>query len=111
MFSSHFIRRPRLAMVMAVIILLAGIVALTHLPILQYPDVAPPTVMISASYPGASAQVVSDAVAAPIEEVVNGVEGMIYMSSTSRDGGYSLQVTFDVGVDVDIAMVKVQNRL
>jgi hydrophobe/amphiphile efflux-1 (HAE1) family protein len=111
MFSSHFIRRPRLAMVMSIIILLAGIVALTHLPILQYPDVAPPTVMISASYPGASAQVVSDAVAAPIEEVVNGVEGMIYMSSTSRDGGYSLQVTFDVGVDVDIAMVKVQNRL
>ena len=86
MFSAHFIRRPRLAMVLSVIILLAGIIALTNLPILQYPDVAPPTVMVSAAYPGASAQVVSDAVAAPIEEVVNGVEGMIYMSSTSSDG-------------------------
>jgi hydrophobe/amphiphile efflux-1 (HAE1) family protein len=111
MFSAHFIRRPRLAMVLSVIILLAGIIALTNLPILQYPDVAPPTVQISAAYPGASAQVVADAVAAPIEEVVNGVEGMIYMSSTSSDGSYSLQVTFDVGIDVDIAMVKVQNRV
>ncbi len=111
MFSAHFIQRPRLAMVISVILLLAGIVALTNLPILQYPDVAPPTVMVSAAYPGASAQVVSDAVAAPIEEVVNGVEGMIYMSSTSSDGRYSLSVTFDVGIDVDIAMVKVQNRV
>ncbi len=111
MFSAHFIRRPRLAMVISVVILLAGTVALTNLPILQYPDVAPPTVMVSAAYPGASAQVVSDAVAAPIEEVVNGVEGMIYMSSTSSDGRYSLSVTFDVGIDVDIAMVKVQNRV
>jgi hydrophobe/amphiphile efflux-1 (HAE1) family protein len=111
MFSAHFIRRPRLAMVISVVILLAGTVGLTNLPILQYPDVAPPTVMVSAAYPGASAQVVSDAVAAPIEEVVNGVEGMIYMSSTSSDGRYSLSVTFDVGIDVDIAMVKVQNRV
>jgi hydrophobe/amphiphile efflux-1 (HAE1) family protein len=111
MFSSHFIRRPRLAMVMSIIILLAGIIALTRLPILQYPEVTPPTVSVSASYPGASAQVVSDAVAAPIEEVVNGVEGMIYMSSTSSNGSYSLNVTFDVGVDIDIAMVKVQNRV
>ncbi len=109
MFSSHFISRPRLAMVVSVIILIAGIIALTNLPILQYPDVVPPTVSVNASYPGASAQVVSDAVAAPIEEVVNGVEGMIYMSSTSSDGGYNLSVTFEVGVDIDIAMVKVQN--
>jgi len=111
MFSAHFIRRPRLAMVISVIILLAGIVALTNLPILQYPEVTPPTVSASASYPGASAQVVSDAIAAPIEEVVNGVEGMIYMSSSSSDGSYSLSVTFEVGIDVDIAMVKVQNRV
>jgi hydrophobe/amphiphile efflux-1 (HAE1) family protein len=111
MFAAHFIRRPRLAMVISVIILMAGIVAVTKLPILQYPDVTPPTVSVSASYPGASAQVVSDAVAAPIEEVVNGVEGMIYMSSTSSDGSYSLSITFDVGVDIDIAMVKVQNRV
>ena len=80
MFSAHFIRRPRLAMVISVIILMAGGISVFNLPILQYPDVTPPTVSVSASYPGASAQVVSDAVAAPIEEVVNGVEGMIYMS-------------------------------
>ncbi len=111
MFSSHFIRRPRLAMVVSVILLMAGIISLTNLPILQYPDVTPPTVGVSAAYPGASAQVVSDAVAAPIEEVVNGVEGMIYMSSSCTDGGYSLSITFEVGIDVDIAMVKVQNRV
>ncbi len=111
MFSAHFIRRPRLAMVISVVILLAGTVAAFNLPILQYPEVTPPTVRVSASYPGASAQVVSDAVAAPIEEVVNGVEGMIYMSSSSNDGSYSLSVTFEVGIDVDIAMVKVQNRV
>ena len=111
MFSAHFIRRPRLAMVISVIILMAGGISVFNLPILQYPDVTPPTVSVSASYPGASAQVVSDAVAAPIEEVVNGVEGMIYMSSSSTDGGYQLSVTFDVGIDVDIAMVKVQNRV
>ena len=98
-------------MVISVIILMAGIISLTNLPILQYPDVVPPTVSVSASYPGASAQVVSDAVAAPIEEVVNGVEGMIYMSSSCTDGGYSLSITFEVGIDVDIAMVKVQNRV
>ena len=111
MFSAHFIRRPRLAMVISTVILLAGSVAVFNLPILQYPDVTPPTVSVNAAYPGASAQVVSDAVAAPIEEAVNGVEGMIYMSSSSSDGGYSLSVTFDVGVDIDIAMVKVQNRV
>lgn len=111
MFSEHFIRRPRLAMVISLVILLAGIVAIFNIPILQYPDVIPPTVRVSAAYPGASAQVVSDAVAAPIEEVVNGVEGMIYMSSSSSDGGYSLSITFDVGTDKDLAMVKVQNRV
>ncbi|MBN2338071.1 MAG: multidrug efflux RND transporter permease subunit [Acidobacteria bacterium] len=111
MFSAHFIRRPRLAMVVSLIILMAGGIAAFNLPILQYPDVTPPTVQVSASYPGANSQVVSDAVAAPIEEAVNGVEGMIYMSSSSTDGGYSLSVTFDVGVDIDIAQVKVQNRV
>lgn len=111
MFSAHFIGRPRLAMVLSVIILIAGAISLLNLPILQYPDVTPPTVRVSAAYPGASAQVVADAVAAPIEEVVNGVEGMIYMSSSSSDGMYSLMITFDVGVDIDIAQVKVQNRV
>ena len=92
MFSAHFIRRPRLAMVISVIILMAGAIAVMNLPILQYPDVTPPTVSVQASYPGASAQV-------------------IYMSSSSSDGGYRLSVTFEVGIDVDIAMVKVQNRV
>ncbi len=111
MFSAHFIKRPRLAMVISLVITLAGVVAIFNIPVLQYPEVTPPTISVRASYPGASAQVVSDAVAAPIEEVVNGVEGMLYMSSSSSDGGYSLSITFDVGTDKDIAMVKVQNRV
>lgn len=111
MFSAHFIKRPRLAMVISLVIALAGAIAIMNIPVLQYPDVTPPTISVRAAYPGASAQVVSDAVAAPIEEVVNGVEGMLYMSSTSSNGGYSLSITFDVGTDKDIAMVKVQNRV
>ncbi len=111
MFSAHFIKRPRLAMVISLVLTLAGVIAIMNIPVLQYPNVIPPTISVSAAYPGASAQVVSDAVAAPIEEVVNGVEGMIYMSSSSSNGGYSLSITFDVGTDKDIAMVKVQNRV
>ncbi|MFH1965372.1 MAG: efflux RND transporter permease subunit, partial [Acidobacteriota bacterium] len=111
MFSAHFIKRPRLAMVISLVLTLAGVIAIMNIPVLQYPDVVPPTISVSAVYPGASAQVVSNAVAAPIEEVVNGVEGMIYMSSSSMDGGYSLSITFDVGTDKDIAMVKVRNRV
>jgi hydrophobe/amphiphile efflux-1 (HAE1) family protein len=111
MFSAHFIQRPRLAMVISVIILMAGIISMFNLPILQYPDVTPPTVAVTASYPGASAQVVADTVAAPIEEAVNGVEDMIYMSSTSSNGGYNLSITFNVGTDPDMAMVRVQNRV
>ncbi len=98
-------------MVISLVITLAGVVAIFNIPVLQYPEVTPPTISVRASYPGASAQVVSDAVAAPIEEVVNGVEGMLYMSSSSSDGSYSLSITFDVGTDKDIAMVKVQNRV
>src|SRR5438105_7358569 len=96
---------------MSIVIVLAGSVALFTLPIAQYPEIAPPTVEISASYPGANAQVVADTVAAPIEQQVNGVEGMMYMSSQcTNDGNYTLSVTFKPGSDLNIAQVLVQNR-
>jgi multidrug efflux pump subunit AcrB len=111
MFSRFFINRPIFASVLSIVITLAGGIALFTLPIAQYPDIAPPTVEVSASYPGANAQVVADTVAAPIEQQVNGVEGMIYMSSQcTNDGSYSLTVTFKPGSDLNIAQVLVQNR-
>src|SRR5262245_57697195 len=95
---------------MSIIVFLAGLVTLVTLPIAQYPEIAPPTIEVSTSYPGANAQVVADTVAAPIEQQVNGVEGMIYMSSQcTNDGTYSLTVTFKHGVDLNIAQVLVQN--
>ena len=112
MISATFIRRPRFALVISILITLAGILSLPLLPIAQYPDITPPTVVVSASYPGASAEVMRDSVAVPIESQVNGVEGMQYMSSTSsNDGTYSLTVTFESGYDGDIAQVNVQNRV
>ena len=112
MISATFIRRPRFAFVISILISLAGILALPLLPIAQYPDITPPTVVVSATYPGASAEVLRDSVAVPIESQVNGVEGMQYMSSTSsNDGSYSLTVTFESGYDGDIAQVNVQNRV
>ena len=112
MFADIFIHRPRLAMVIAIIITLAGTIALINIPVAQYPDITPPTVQVTASYPGADAQTLADTVAAPIEQQVNGVEGMIYMSSTTSSSGlYTLTVTFDVGTDPDIAQVNVQNRV
>ncbi len=112
MFSEIFIRRPRLAMVIAVVIVLAGAIALLNISVAQFPDITPPTVTISASYPGADAQTVADTVATPIEQQVNGVEGMVYMASTTSSSGlYSLTVTFAVGTDADIAQVNVQNRV
>src|SRR5438045_7856992 len=91
---------------------IVGAIALLNLPIAQYPRITPPGVVISISYPGANAQVVADTVAAPIEQQVNGVEGMLYMSSQSgNDGSYSLTVTFEVGTDLKTALVKVQNRV
>ncbi|WGL17737.1 multidrug efflux RND transporter permease subunit [Microbulbifer bruguierae] len=112
MISATFIRRPRFALVISILITLAGLLCLPQLPIAQYPDIAPPTVVVSASYPGASAEVMRDSVAVPIESQVNGVEGMQYMSSTSsNDGTYSLTVTFESGYDGDIAQVNVQNRV
>jgi multidrug efflux pump len=112
MISRFFIDRPVFATVLSVVITLIGGIALCFLPVAQYPRITPPGVTISISYPGASAQVVADTVAAPIEQAVNGVEGMLYMSSQSgNDGTYSLTVTFDVGTDMNAAVVKVQNRV
>ena len=112
MISATFIRRPRFALVISILISLAGLLCLPLLPIAQYPDIAPPTVVVTAAYPGASAEVMRDSVAEPIEAQVNGVEGMKYMSSTSsNDGTYSLTVTFESGYDGDIAQVNVQNRV
>lgn len=112
MFADIFIRRPRLAMVIAILITLAGTIALVNIPVAQYPDITPPTVQVSASYPGADAETLAETVAAPIEQQVNGVEGMIYMASTTSSSGlYTLTVTFGVGTDPDIAQVNVQNRV
>ena len=112
MFSRFFIDRPILASVPSIIITLAGLAAVYTLPVTQYPEITPPTVRVSCTYPGASAQVVSDTVAAPIEQQVNGVEGMLYMlSQSSNDGTYQLNVTFKVGADLNMAQVLVQNRV
>ncbi|MFO0849777.1 MAG: multidrug efflux RND transporter permease subunit [Gemmataceae bacterium] len=112
MISRFFVDRPVFANVIAVFTLLFGAVALYRLPVEQYPPITPPTVVVSTTYPGANAQVVADTVAAPIEQQVNGVENMMYMSSTcSADGGYSLTVTFAIGTNLDQAQVLVQNRL
>ena len=112
MFSRFFIDRPIFANVIAIVTMLVGGVALFVLPIEQYPSITPPTVLVTTSYPGANAQVLSDTVASPIEQEINGVQGMLYMSSTcASDGSYSLTVTFDVGTDLDRAQVLVQNRV
>lgn len=107
-----FINRPIFATVLALIIVVAGIVTLNILPIAQYPDITPPTVQVSAVYPGADAQTVAQTVGIPIEQQVNGVDGMLYMSSnSSSSGAYSLTITFAVGTDIDMATVMVQNRV
>ncbi|HEY2761175.1 MAG TPA: efflux RND transporter permease subunit, partial [Pirellulales bacterium] len=112
MFSQFFINRPIFASVLSIIITLAGMVALSTLPIAQYPNITPPTVEVSAVYPGANAQVVADTVAAPVEQQVVGVEDMLYMSSQcTNDGSYVLTVTFANGVDLNMAQVLVQNRV
>ena len=112
MFSAFFIERPKFAFVVSIVITIAGLVAMGALPIALYPDLAPPQVQVSASYPGADAETISDTVAGPLESKINGVDNMIYMSSNSaNDGSYSLTVSFTVGSDPDMNTVNVQNRV
>ncbi|MDE6378107.1 MAG: efflux RND transporter permease subunit, partial [Duncaniella sp.] len=111
MLSRFFIDRPIFATVLAILMVVVGLVTVKTLPIAQYPDITPPTVMVSASYPGADAETVAKTIGEPIEQQVNGLEGMMYMSSNSSDGSYSLTVTFENGTDLDQAAVKVQNRI
>src|SRR5262245_36631153 len=112
MLSHFFIDRPIFASVLSVVIVIVGAVALLNLPIAQYPDVTPPTVQVTATYPGANARTVADTVAFPIEQEVNGVERMLYMSSKcTNDGQMNLDVTFELGTNLDTAQVLVQNRV
>src|SRR5437899_1226004 len=110
--TRFFVDRPIFAAVLSIVFVLAGGVAVFMLPVAQYPEVTPPTVLVTAVYPGANAQTVRDTVAAPIEAQVSGVEGMVYMSSQStNDGAYTLTVTFKLGMDSNMAQVLVQNRV
>lgn len=112
MFSNFFIHRPKFALVISIVIMIAGLLALQSLPVTQYPEITPPQVVVSASYTGADAVTVEQTVATPIEAMVNGVDDMLYMSSSSNnDGSYELTVTFKVGTDPDQATINVQNRV
>jgi multidrug efflux pump len=112
MFSHFFINRPIFASVLSIVIVLAGFIALFTLPVAQYPQITPPSIMVMCNYPGANAQVVADSVAAPIEQQINGVEDMLYMvSQSNNDGSYTLTVTFKPGVNLNFAQVLVQNRI
>src|SRR5207248_8593845 len=112
MFARFFIDRPVFATVLSVVIVVIGAVAFLGLPVSQYPEIAPPTIQISAFYPGASAKVVAETVATPLEVEINGVERMLYMSSAAgNDGSLALTITFELGTDLDQAQVLVQNRV
>src|SRR6476660_9297018 len=111
-FPHFFIDRPIFAGVISIVITLVGLIALSTLPIAQYPEIAPPTITVTANYPGANAKVVAETVATPIEQEINGVENMIYMSSRcTNDGQMLLDVTFKLGTNLDMAQVLVQNRV
>src|SRR5262245_4491950 len=112
MMSRFFIDRPIFAAVLSIFILIAGLAAMRVLPIAQYPEIAPPVVTVRAIYPGASAQVLEQTVAAPLENQINGIEGMLYMSSTSSASGVvQIEVTFEIGTNADQAAVNVNNRV
>lgn len=109
---TFFIKRPRFAMVIALVITLLGAIALRIIPVEQYPQITPPVVNVSASWPGASSADVAEAIATPLETQLNGVDHMLYMESTSSDeGSYSLNITFAAGTDPDLAAIDVQNRV
>ena len=111
-FPRFFIDRPIFAIILSILMVFAGIVAFFQLPLSEYPAVTPPTVQVSASYPGANPQVIAETVAAPLEQAITGVEGMLYMSSQSAtDGRMTLTVTFAQGTDADLAQIQVQNRV
>ena len=110
--SHFFIDRPIFAAVISIVFVILGLVSLGRLPIAQYPEIAPPVINVTGQYPGASAEVVAETVAAPLEQQINGVEHMLYISSNSTvDGRFSISVTFDLGTNLDIAQVQVQNRV
>src|SRR5690349_3258832 len=111
-FSRFFVDRPIFAAVLSIVIFTAGLIALPLLPISEYPEVVPPTVQVTATYPGANPKVIAETVASPLEDAINGVENMIYMKSVAgSDGVLSTTVTFKPGTDVDLTQVQVQNRV
>src|SRR3954471_17236589 len=110
--SHFFIDRPIFAAVVSIVFVIIGAVSYSRLPVAQYPDIAPPTVNVTGQYPGASADVVASTVVAPLEQQINGVENMLYISSNSTgDGRFTISVTFDLGTNLDTAQVQVQNRV
>ncbi|HZD29094.1 MAG TPA: efflux RND transporter permease subunit, partial [Xanthobacteraceae bacterium] len=110
--SHFFIDRPIFAAVVSIVFLIVGAVSYSRLPVTQYPEIAPPTINVSGQYPGANADIVAATVVTPIEQQINGVENMIYMSSNSTaDGRFSIDVSFELGTSLDIAQVQVQNRV
>lgn len=111
MASNLFIKRPKFAIVISLVIILSGIIAMKSLPLEEYPNITPPQVVVSAQYPGASSDVIESTIAAPLEAQINGVENMIYMTSSSRNDSYTLNLFFDVGTDPDMDVINVQNRL